>query len=291
MTAEQGTTCPECGAPRGPDNTPSCDCTERAAAALREARTAEAAAAEDFDPLRIRPYVEMPDTDAGSAAVRPEPFPAVAHGPRPAATTERLPAVAESAPSRHRFRRPLLLAAAGTGVAIVAAAGFALFSYQAPARDRAAQEVRESIPEATTRAPAPPTPPAPPLPPRRTAAPSPATPTPTPTPTSPSPSPTPSASPSGPPSPTPSAPASGTPRTTPAMAPVLRRGDTGPEVTELQQRLRQLHLYGDRPDGIFSRPVEDAVRTYQRARGITGDALGTYGPATRRSLESETTEP
>ncbi|MCG0063580.1 peptidoglycan-binding protein [Streptomyces tricolor] len=75
------------------------------------------------------------------------------------------------------------------------------------------------------------------------------------------------------------------------MAPVLRRGDTGPEVTELQQRLRQLHLYGDRPDGIFSRPVEDAVRTYQRARGITGDALGTYGPATRRSLESETTEP
>ncbi|MGW7788909.1 peptidoglycan-binding domain-containing protein, partial [Streptomyces tricolor] len=71
MTAEQGTTCPECGAPRGPDNTPSCDCTERAAAALREHRTAEAAAPEDFAPLRIRPSVEMPDTHAGAAAAPP----------------------------------------------------------------------------------------------------------------------------------------------------------------------------------------------------------------------------
>jgi peptidoglycan hydrolase-like protein with peptidoglycan-binding domain len=72
---------------------------------------------------------------------------------------------------------------------------------------------------------------------------------------------------------------------------VLRRGDQGPQVTELQERLRQLNLYGGRIDGVFTRPVEDAVRTYQLARGIQGDTLGVYGHATRRSLEAETSEP
>ncbi|MFI2757603.1 peptidoglycan-binding protein [Streptomyces echinatus] len=72
---------------------------------------------------------------------------------------------------------------------------------------------------------------------------------------------------------------------------MLRRGDTGPEVTELQLRLRQLNLYGDRIDGTYTRPVEDAVRTYQLARGILTDPLGEYGPATRKTLESETQKP
>ncbi|KOV92216.1 peptidoglycan-binding domain-containing protein, partial [Streptomyces sp. NRRL B-3648] len=112
--------------------------------------------------------------------------------------------------------------------------------------------------------------------------------TPTPTSASPSPSPTPSHTASPTPSPTTASP---TPRTTPAVAPVLRRGDTGPQVTELQQRLRRLNLYGDQIDGVFSRPVEDAVRTYQLARGITGDLPGEYGAATRKSLEAETTRP
>ncbi|WP_226966719.1 peptidoglycan-binding domain-containing protein [Streptomyces phaeolivaceus] len=51
--------CPECSTPRASDGTPSCACGRRASEALLEARTAEAAAAEDFDPLRIRPYVEL----------------------------------------------------------------------------------------------------------------------------------------------------------------------------------------------------------------------------------------
>lgn len=72
---------------------------------------------------------------------------------------------------------------------------------------------------------------------------------------------------------------------------MLQRGDRGPEVTELQQRLRRLDLYADRITGIFTRSVEDAVRTYQLARGIQGDTLGTYGPATRKSLEAETPSP
>ncbi|MYS43932.1 peptidoglycan-binding protein, partial [Streptomyces sp. SID5998] len=65
MEEPNGHVCPQCGAPRAADNSPSCACTRRAADALRDTRTAEAAAAEDFDPLRIRPYV---DFEGGGAA-------------------------------------------------------------------------------------------------------------------------------------------------------------------------------------------------------------------------------
>src|SRR5262245_4545026 len=64
MTGSGGHQCPECGTPKGPDGSPSCDCNQRTADALRDARTAEQAAAEDFDPLRIRPYVAI-EADAG----------------------------------------------------------------------------------------------------------------------------------------------------------------------------------------------------------------------------------
>ncbi|MEU9480624.1 peptidoglycan-binding domain-containing protein [Streptomyces sp. NPDC048191] len=309
MTDSEGHACPECGAPRGPDRSPSCDCTERTAEALRETRSAEAAAAEDFDPLRIRPYVHVdtarsvPSAGLPSGTDTPPPPPAPA---APAdAETRPLPAVRSAAGAsavesvdgdRRRSRRTVLLSVAGAGVAVVAVAGFAsgLFSYQTPSRDgAAAQEVRESVPDvtapgstspvtasaSTTARPPVPSPSAPVNHPSPSATPS----------TSPTPST--SAETSRPASPTPSATTSATARTTPAVAPVLRRGDQGPEVTELQQRLRQLNLYGDRVDGVFTGPVEDAVRNYQLARGILGDTLGVYGPATRKSLESETREP
>ncbi|WP_149825570.1 peptidoglycan-binding domain-containing protein [Streptomyces tailanensis] len=57
--------CPECGTPRASDGTPSCGCARRVSDAHLEARTAEAAAAEDFDPLRIRPYVELGEEKPG----------------------------------------------------------------------------------------------------------------------------------------------------------------------------------------------------------------------------------
>ncbi|MFD9107118.1 peptidoglycan-binding protein [Streptomyces bottropensis] len=57
--------CPECSIPRASDGTPSCACGRRASEALLETRTAEAAAAEDFDPLRIRPYVELGEERGG----------------------------------------------------------------------------------------------------------------------------------------------------------------------------------------------------------------------------------
>ncbi|MPY45466.1 peptidoglycan-binding protein, partial [Streptomyces phyllanthi] len=70
--------CPECAAPRATDGSPSCPCGPRAAEALRDARTAEAAAAEDFDPLRIRPYVEL-----GDAPAPPPPPPSQEPGDTP----------------------------------------------------------------------------------------------------------------------------------------------------------------------------------------------------------------
>ncbi|WP_333777010.1 peptidoglycan-binding domain-containing protein [Streptomyces sp. IBSBF 3136] len=185
----------------------------------------------------------------------------------------------------------MLLSAAAAGVVVVAAAGVAsgLLSYHEPSRNRVAQEVRQSVPEvtatATSSAPASPAP-------RHTAPPRPtppAEPTPSPTRSSPSPSPTVSRGASHPASPSPS---TGSPKAAPTGGPpVLRLGDEGPEVTELQLRLKQLNLYGDQVTGVFTRPVQDAVRNYQWARGIDADDLGVYGPATRASLESETTQP
>ncbi|MGW5280151.1 peptidoglycan-binding protein [Streptomyces collinus] len=313
MTEPTGLTCPECGAPRGPDNTPSCDCTRRAADALRDARTAEAAAAEDFDPLRIRPYVEVTGAPEDEAAVgrpratvadaaEPRPGPAGGTG-EPGGVAPLLPgreppdgAGAESGEvpagqARRPSRRTLLVSAAAAGVVVAVAAGVAsgLLSYHAPSRNRVAQEVRQSVPEATATATS--SAPASPAP-RHTAAPRtalPVEPTPSPTLSSPSPSPTVSRGASHPASPSPSA---GSPKAAPTgRPPVLRLGDEGPEVTELQLRLKQLNLYNDQVTGVFTRPVQDAVRNYQWARGILSDDLGVYGPATRASLEAETSEP
>ncbi|MFF7879995.1 peptidoglycan-binding protein [Streptomyces sp. NPDC020794] len=323
MTEPNGHVCPECAAPRTPDGTPSCACTRRASDALRDARTAEAAAAEDFDPLRIRPYVDLPATESSPS---PSPSPATMRlrtVPSEAATAAGHvdsgneppyppPAPFLEEPPRRR-RRTALLAVTGAAVAVVAAAGFAsgLFSYDAPARDRALpDDVRASVPDPS------PTPTsasasAPSSPSSRSdsgSAPEGATsPTATATtapPPSPSGSPSPSASASAtrsqPPTPSPSS--TPTPTAAASLAPgqgstgdqpaqTLRRGDKGSEVTELQLRLRQLSLYTGKADGTYSGQVEDAVRRYQWARGIRGDESGVYGAATRTSLEGETRTP
>ncbi|NEA01192.1 peptidoglycan-binding protein, partial [Streptomyces sp. SID10116] len=71
----------------------------------------------------------------------------------------------------------------------------------------------------------------------------------------------------------------------------LRQGDKGTQVRELQGRLAQLYLYVGERDGSYTYEVTAAVRRYQWARGLRDDAPGVYGRETRRSLESETTEP
>ncbi|MFV0136256.1 peptidoglycan-binding protein [Streptomyces sp. HMX87] len=399
-----GHPCPQCGARRQPDNTPSCGCGPRASDALREARTAQAAAAEDFDPLRIRPYVELEGAAEGGAASAqapqnpqgpPEPrsphgsasqaphasasqaphasasqaphasaseAPPGAAAPRTRQTpgdaadaTMPLRAVGAGAPDATsvlptplapppgspsatdlslfdtappdtaepdarqkpaarpaRRRRGVLLGVAGAVVAVLGAAGYAsgLFSYETPTRDGAsAKEVRAEVPEPSAEAPS-----SAPAPSTASASPTSASPSPSASASpsaSPSPSPSPSASSASPtpsrsaePTPTGTATRAGEPPKEPddrqdrrgredgtADGTVLRRGDSGPEVTELQHRLSQLYLYVDDIDGYFGREVEDALRNYQWARGIRSDDLGEYGPETRRRLEAETREP
>ncbi|MFF3904984.1 peptidoglycan-binding protein [Streptomyces sp. NPDC001848] len=318
MNGPNGQACPQCAAPRRGDGTPSCGCTRRAAEALREARTAQAAAAEDFDPLRIRPYVELGDETLRLGAVREEPdatvrLGAVSEEPdlltRSAAVPEETAAVseveeragagpsdAEPRPRPRRLRRTALPATGGAVIAVLAAAGYAsgLFSYDPPQRDGALpQEIRASVPEASspdgTSAPAATVSRAAPTPSRM---PSPSA-SPSPSPSSPSPTPSTSPTPSGTPTTAPAtATASPTSRAQPHRSPeALRTGDKGPEVRELQLRLRQLALYVGPANGTYDAQVADAVRNYQVSRGITQDEPGVYGAATRAKLESETSEP
>jgi hypothetical protein len=189
VTEPTGHPCPECGAPRGVDNTPSCGCGQRVSEALRDARTAEAAAAEDFDPLRIRPYVELegesqpptavteaaaemtmplravapaPESSAAVDATAAPPTPPAPRSTAPSARDLRLfdgtapdagmPAARPEAPRRRRSRT-VLLGIAGAGVTVLAAAGLAsgLFAYEAPSRDTALpDDIRASVPDAPT---------------------------------------------------------------------------------------------------------------------------------------------
>ncbi|GGZ51242.1 peptidoglycan-binding domain-containing protein [Streptomyces bluensis] len=193
------------------------------------------------------------------------------------------------------------LALAGAVATVLAAAGFAggLFSYDTPTRDHALpDDLRASVPDTSADDEA-------------SSEPSGATPSgapatnapPAPSPTSPSASPsTPdgSARPSSSPSPTPSAPS---PSVTSSESPgseevgeerssrTLRLGDDGPEVSELQLRLRQVAVYFGDIDESFDEQVEAAVRRYQFTRDIDEDDRGVYGAATRERLESETEEP
>lgn len=114
MDESKGHLCPECGAPRGADNTPSCACTQRASDALRDTRTAEAAAAEDFDPLRIRPYVELEaaaEGDGGDGGDKTDPDRPTHEGPAgdaaAAQSAAETPAGDGTArPARNAFGRP-----------------------------------------------------------------------------------------------------------------------------------------------------------------------------------------
>ncbi|MFJ9769059.1 peptidoglycan-binding protein [Streptomyces erythrochromogenes] len=106
---------------------------------------------------------------------------------------------------------------------------------------------------------------------------------------SPSASPSPSASrstSSAPPSPSASPSASRSASTPPpAAAPVLRYGDSGPEVEKLQRLLAAEGLYRGRFHGRFDSKVEDALSTFQYYNGIDHQEWGVYGPLTRKALE------
>ncbi|MFJ8532259.1 peptidoglycan-binding protein [Streptomyces sp. NPDC093591] len=306
MSEPNGPVCPLCGAPRASDGTPACSCARRASEARRNARTAEAAAAEDFDPVRIRPFVELGD-DSGAAPAAVDEVP---QEPRDLADPDGMPtspAAAETAPGGAplagpadaqagppRRRRTLLITGAGATLVVLLTGAFlgGLFLYDSPSRDRSvSDDVRAPVPDGSAEDGTSPEGQS-----AGTASASASR-----SPTS-SPSATPSDS-SAPPTGSAAVPTaapssagattSGAPEPSDAegQPPVLRFGDRGPEVTELQLRLRQIGHYGGDIDGDYDREVESAVRAYQLTRVILGDESGVYGTPTRKSLESETSEP
>lgn len=285
--------CPECGVPRAADGTPACSCARRASDAHREARTAEAAAAEDFDPVRIRPFVEVGESAETSEdteeAQQPIALPDLAGIPAvdPDEPPTQTPTDGARAPRRRRALLTTGLAAAAVLVMGGIVAG--LFSYKGPSRDGSVTGgVRAGVPEGASGT-APST-----AGPSRTASSSRSPDTPA--------SSTDTASPTSPVTPTGSDAATGAPPgATGTAAPtpsgsdgqdlVLRFGDKGPEVVELQLRLRQIGFYDADADGEYDREVESAVRGYQLTRVILDDEPGVYGAPTRALLESETSEP
>ncbi|MGW2889559.1 peptidoglycan-binding protein [Streptomyces griseoruber] len=319
MSEPTGPVCPECGVPRAADGSPVCSCARRAAEAHLETRAAEAAAAEDFDPLRIRPFAEPAVADVGTgdlagpitgpgADTAPGPVTEDAEGTGEAEDTEGTGEAeegegaeeaegaagapgTEAAGERWRPRRLVQLSGVVAAAAVLVTGGAiaALFSYQSPAREGAGpDDIRASVPAGATGT--------------GTAAAQPsATASPTQTSASPtaSPSDTPSESasaPSGSAEPTVSptgttSTAAPAPSPTGGQAPVLRPGDSGPEVTELQLRLAQAGFYDGDADGEYGSEVESAVRGYQFARLVLMDESGVYGKVTRAALESETSEP
>ncbi|MEU6776946.1 peptidoglycan-binding domain-containing protein [Streptomyces sp. NPDC046759] len=70
----------------------------------------------------------------------------------------------------------------------------------------------------------------------------------------------------------------------------LRQGDTGPQVTELQERLLRIpDVYRDgSTSGTYDASLTAAVARFQLWYGISGDETGVYGDDTRRALESRT---
>ncbi|MFF5159393.1 peptidoglycan-binding protein [Streptomyces sp. NPDC000348] len=79
----------------------------------------------------------------------------------------------------------------------------------------------------------------------------------------------------------------------PAGQGFLREGDSGPEVTELQERLLRVpdvHRSGT-TDGRYDAALSAAVARFRLRYGIRGDETGVHGDDTRRALESRTGRP
>ncbi|WP_405391134.1 peptidoglycan-binding protein [Streptomyces sp. NBC_01102] len=323
-----GHMCPECGGGRGagpvagadPGSTgPVCACGGRTGPLPgedhRAARSAEMAAAEDFDPLRIRPYVTLSSDDAqapAAATTMPLFLGGAAGGGTSGGPADPLPDAGPADESRRRTaaayagggpepvqprrRRPFAVLAVGAAVvAVVGTAAFAggLFDKD-DTREEALPEITTSVPDSSdgpaasvSESPSASASSAP----SRSAS---ASPSASPSASAPE---SPSASPSAttaPGTPSPSASATETPGESAAppaqiAGPTLRRGDQGPEVAELQRRLQEKWLYHDRDNGNFSDRVERAVREFQSWVSVQTDPPGVYGPETRRALEAQTT--
>ncbi|WP_371582459.1 peptidoglycan-binding protein [Streptomyces sp. NBC_01314] len=305
--------CPQCGMPRATDGTPACSCGRLASEAHRDIRTAQAEAAEDFDPVRIRPFVKVGDDSEPVAASEADEGPPQQGDPEDGDTPAEPPVEPHHTPTvdlsfdqelsadRAQGGRRRRRAALAAGVGAVAAAALVtvgiiggLFSYQAPSRGGSGpDDIRAGLPEAAagTEASAPSKTPSPTV--AATASPSEsATTSPEATPTESRATPTGSGTPTMTPSDShATATAAPAPTRSAGRPPVLGLGAQGAEVTELQLRLRQIGFYDGDADGAYDGEVQSAVRGYQLTRVLIEDDSGVYGEATRASLEAETSEP
>jgi len=91
--------------------------------------------------------------------------------------------------------------------------------------------------------------------------------------------------------PTPVTSATATSAADPDGAGTLREGDSGPQVTELEQRLLRIpNVYENgSTSGRYDATLKEAVARFQLWYGIRGDENGVYGDDTRKDLESRTT--
>ncbi|MFG2328378.1 peptidoglycan-binding protein [Streptomyces sp. NPDC048604] len=100
--------------------------------------------------------------------------------------------------------------------------------------------------------------------------------------------------PAAPPRPTASSSAPSRPASTPPTGDpedggrTLRHGDSGPDVSELQRRLKEIWAYKGPENGYYGERVEEAVADFQSYMDIDEDPWGVYGPATREALEAVT---
>lgn len=118
------------------------------------------------------------------------------------------------------------------------------------------------------------------------ASPSPTEPFPTPSTTqSPSPSPAPSPSPTPSPAPTTTPPPAAPPAPEPEPV-LLRAGDDGEAIAQVQRRLVELGYFLPKVDGHFGSNTRQAVWALQKAAGISRD--GVVGPNTRAALDAGT---
>lgn len=67
--------------------------------------------------------------------------------------------------------------------------------------------------------------------------------------------------------------------------PTLRQGSSGPDVTDLQQKLKDLGFDPKGVDGHFGPGTRDAVMDFQQSKGLQADGLA--GPNTLAALQSE----
>ncbi|MGE9693590.1 peptidoglycan-binding protein [Streptomyces sp. CH6] len=288
--------CPQCGRPRA--GGAPCEC---------------GADAEEFSPLRVRPYVTVGEEEADGAEPEPTTYGAAlpeATTPLPPVPGPGVPGAAEpEAEARDGARRKGVYVASGAAVVAVGAVA-ALFAGGAFSSDPGTAGPPPSVAAAeggpsTVRTGGTQAPPSASASLSPTAGTSPsasasASPSVSASGTTPSPhdsapgSPSASASEAASPLPTrddvPEPPTAGPSEQRPPKgitAVVLRRGDSGPEVTELEARLRAVGIYPGRDDGHFDRALAYALTTYQVTRGAT-DEHGVYGADTRTKLEGET---